>query len=200
MQVLRLIQNSNYDLDYNLGEEIGYGADGQVFLLTDQPDRVIKFCVLYDCQMCANPSYEDIHMILSYLIDNKPDACARVYSQGYLGSGSQKMYNNEYRNYILYYYVMEKLYQTTDDERKVFHSILSHEDRKVKKNYSIEDVRKMLVGMQCGLDFDFNKVFSFYNHVKRMQLKHEDLHVRNIMKDTEGNFKLIDFDRARLGE
>jgi len=95
---------------------------------------------------------------------------------------------------------MEKLNKTTDDEKKVFYSLLSHEDRNVKKNYSLASATDMLRGMQRGLDFDYNKVFRFYRVLKESKFYHMDLHPRNIMKDTDGNFKLIDFDRVMIGD
>jgi thiamine kinase-like enzyme len=199
MQVLKLTQSNNCDIPYNLGDELGYGADGQIFELVDYPDRVIKLSVLYDCKVCENPSYEEIEKVLTYLEQSKPDTCARVYEHKFMFNGARSTVEGD-RNYVVYYYVMEKLYKTTEDERKVFHSILSHEDRGVKKDYSNKVVSDMLFGMQRGLDFDFDKVLYFYKNVKKSRMNHNDLHVRNIMKDSAGNYKLIDFDRASIGE
>ena len=104
------------------------------------------------------------------------------------------------QDFITYYYVMENLSKITEDEKKVFYSLLSHEDRNVKKNYSLSSVIDMLKEMQRGLDFDYNKAFRFYRVLKESKFHHMDLHPRNIMKDTDGNFKLIDFDRVMIGD
>jgi thiamine kinase-like enzyme len=93
---------------------------------------------------------------------------------------------------------MEKLFKISEDERKIFHTILSHEDRNIVKNYPLDKVKKMLTGMSYSLDFDYNKVIFFYQNLRDCPLQHLDLHVRNIMKDIDGNFKMIDFDRMKL--
>jgi RIO-like serine/threonine protein kinase len=199
MQVLRLIQKNGFDLKYRIGEEIGYGADGQVFNLLDFEDWVIKLSVLYDNRVCENPAYENIRDVLSFIEKGNESVCVRVHEHKYIGSGTEKTPLGE-RNYILYYYVMDRLNKISEDEKRVFHSILSHEDRNIKKYYSLASVTDMLRGMQRGLDFDYNKVFNFYRNVRVSKLNHQDLHVRNIMKDNDGNFKLIDFDRATIGK
>ena len=56
----------------------------------------------------------------------------------------------------------------------------------------------MLSGLSSGLDFDEEKVIFFVNNFKKSPIIHNDVHVRNIMKDCDGNFKMIDFDRAEL--
>ena len=42
-----------------------------------------------------------------------------------------------------------------------------------------------------------NKVYNFIENIKNNEsnIFHTDIHPRNIMKDIEGNFYLIDFDR-----
>ncbi len=199
MQALRLVQSNNFDLKYNLGNEIGYGADGQVFDLVDYDDRVIKISVLYDNLVIENPKYNQIYSVLEDIKRGNYPMCACVYDHKYIGCGTERAYIGE-RHYILYYYVMEKLYKITEDEKKVFYSLLSHEDRNVKKNYSLASATDMLRGMQRGLDFDYNKVFRFYRVLKESNFYHMDLHPRNIMKNINDNFKLIDFDRVMIGE
>ena len=93
---------------------------------------------------------------------------------------------------------MEKLFKTTEDERKVFHSILCHNDSGVEKKYTLEQILKMLDGLEFGLDFDKKKVMIFCEKIRASPVCHNDVHVRNIMKDSQGNFKLIDFDRSTL--
>lgn len=193
MQVLRLLNASPFNIKYSLGEEIGFGADGQVFNLSEYPDRVIKLSVLYD----NAETYEHINNVLLMLEKHNPNVCACVYEHAHIGSGEENIYCGT-RKYTLYYYVMEKLCKITEDEKRVFHSIMSHEDRGVEKNLEPKDVLNMLKGMQRGLDFDLKKVFTFYNNVRNCPIKHNDIHVRNIMKDSNGNFKLIDFDRVEI--
>ena len=63
--------------------------------------------------------------------------------------------------FILHYYIMEKLYTISEDEYKVFHTILSHEDREIKKNWSRKKIEETIKGLSLGLDFDKDKVLSF---------------------------------------
>jgi serine/threonine protein kinase len=180
--------------------KLGDGADGEVFDIEGHPDKVIKFCVLYDTgNRPIKKTFKQIDGLLDYLTENPASAYARVHSHGYLGEYSRPIsWSKNGQAFILYYYVMEKLQKITEDERKVFHSIVSHEDRGIKKNFSSDKIKEMLTGMAYGLDFDVERVMFFYDNFKNTPVSHLDIHVRNIMKDSGGNFKLVDFDRAQF--
>lgn len=177
--------------------KIGDGADGEVFEIKDYSDRVIKFCVLYQYQYDIDNSFNNIKQVLSFIKNTQPPVCARVYEYDFLSSSYKDTYKGK-QKFILYYYVMEKLQKISDDEKKVFHSILSHEDRGIEKKFSEAKLKKILSGLSMGLDFDENNVKFFYKKIKESGILHHDLHVRNIMKTSCGDFKLIDFDRAEL--
>jgi len=181
-------------IEFNkLGKWLGDGSDGEVFL-TDKPNIVIKFCILYNNINEVNKQYwGNTAPLLNYLISNPIDIFARVYAHEYMGTFPQ-----DFRDVVLYSYTMEKLEDISEAEKKVFHTILSHEDRGIVKNYSIKEVQEILQGLSLGLDFDENKVIFFYKNLKKSNINHADIHPRNIMKDKEGNFKMIDFDRAQL--
>jgi serine/threonine protein kinase len=197
MQVLNLINQNSCNTKHFIGNEIGIGADGQVFSLQNEDDKVIKFCVRFDYNNCSlKNEYKKIDNILSYLLNKKPIAYARVYEYGYLGEYSRSLYDGSSQKYILYYYVMEKLNKISEDEKKVFHSLLSHEDRNIKKNFSLLKIKQMMLGLSLGLDFDSEKIILFCENLKRTDIHHNDIHPRNIMKDKDNNFKLIDFDRC----
>lgn len=185
-------------LDFELSNRLGEGADGEVFELKGITDKVIKFSVLYESSDEDN-KYEQICRTLDFLKIHKPDSYARVYEHKMLGKYTPPFIgSNQVQKRTLYYYVMEKLLKISEDEKRVFHSILSHEDKNLNKNYSINKIKKMLTGMSMGLDFDEKKVILFVESLKTSKVCHNDLHNRNIMKDFNGNFKLIDFDRSYL--
>jgi thiamine kinase-like enzyme len=115
-----------------------------------------------------------------------------------MGSYSRDAWKNTKQRYVLYYYIMEKLQKITEDEHKVFDSLVSHEDRGKKKNFTPAKVKEMLQGLRKGLDFDAQRVTFFYDNFNKSPVAHLDIHPRNIMKDAAGNFKLIDFDRAEI--
>jgi serine/threonine protein kinase len=155
--------------------------------MANDPNRVIKFCQATDLDQ-----YDLTAAVLDSLISNPLPAYARVYMRGY-----RKF---ESKGYVLYYYVMEKLLPISEDELKVFHTILSHEDRNIEKNYTSSELEKILRGLRRGLDFDAEKVKFLSDAIRISPIKHLDIHPRNIMKNATGDFKLIDFDRARFNE
>lgn len=179
---------------------LGDGADGEVFEIAGDPDKVIKFCILYDTgSVGLKNTYKYISNVIDHLIVQPSPTYAQVYVHSYMGEFSREVaWGKKIQKYILYYYTMEKLFKTTEDERKVFHTILSHEDRNIVKNYTTDEIRKMLEGLSRGLDFDAERVTFFCDNFRKTPVSHYDIHVRNIMKDAQGNFKLIDFDRAQL--
>lgn len=194
MMVLKLCKrNCQEELPTTIAEELGQGADGQVFAVENDPSRVYKFCILFDKPLDQN--YQRIVHVLSYLHDNPSPAYAHVYEYKYMGEWVRP---EDKVRYALYSYTMERLQKLSEDERKVFHTILSHEDRNIVKDYSTNQLQEILLGLSKGLDFDMEKVIVFRNNLKNTPIDHNDLHPRNIMKDAEGNFKLIDFDRATL--
>jgi len=185
----------------NLGERLGSGADGEVFSLTDDPQKVLKLGIIYehhDGELFAY--YNEIDRVLNYLIKTQPAAYAHVYEHGYLGFYSREMpyWRKGIQKFVIYYYTMERLRKISEDESKVFHSIISHEDRGIKKNFSSEKIAEMLQGLGRGLDFDAEKIKLFCNNINEAVPHHLDIHIRNIMKDESNNFKLIDLDRIEL--
>lgn len=184
-------------IDFKIINRLGDGADGEVFELED--NKVLKLCIYNTSSDAdAETKYKYISDVLLTLKNNNAKIFASVYEFGHLGKYTKTLYNNEEQKYILYYYIMEKLNKISEDEKKVFHSILSHEDRGLKKNFSILKIKEMLRGMSKGLDFDTKRVIFFCENIAKQAICHNDIHPRNIMKDNSGNFKLIDFDRCEL--
>lgn len=182
-------------LSFKLGKRLGEGSDGEVFNIINDPNKVIKLCMFYPLDNNVNECYsQTIIPILTSLVSHPVDVFARVYMYEHLGIFSDQ-YSQEF---VLYFYTMEKLEDIFDDEKKVFHTILSHEDRGIVKNFSLKEVQEILQDLSLGLDFDENKVIFFYKNLKLSNINHTDIHPRNIMKDKMGNFKMVDFDRAQL--
>lgn len=169
---------------------IGSGIDGDVYDIKYHPDKVIKYCIQYEVSN-LDMQCKNINTILDYLKLNSIICYAKLYDYNILIHYGVK-------KYILYYYVMEKLLKISEDEEKVFHSILSHEDRKIEKNFSQEKINKILSGLSRGLDFHTEKVMLFCSNLRYSPIRHLDVHPRNIMKDNVGNYKLVDFDRMKL--
>lgn len=180
--------------------KLGDGADGEVFEIENTPDKVIKLCIIYERFSTNLEQYynKKIVPILDYLLASPVPTFARVYAHEYMGTYSRDFVSSPTgkQKFIIYYYVMEKLNKISEDEQKVFHSILSHEDRGIEKNYPLSKIKKMLEGQGQALDFDEKKVMLFCENLRASPVRHLDIHARNVMKDQDGNFKLIDFDRC----
>ena len=184
----------------NLSTKLGDGADGEVFLLEGEDDKVIKLSILVDYWEDYTTMFSNVENVASFLIHEQPSTYARVFNFSKLVEASRPLYNGSNQKFIIYSYIMEKCFPISEDEKKVFHSIISHEDLGIEKNYSEERVKEMLSGMAVGLDFELERIIFFYRNFKKVPICHRDLHVRNIMKDVSGNFKLVDFDRTTLLE
>lgn len=179
---------------------MGEGADGEVLTIQGDPNQVIKLSIIYDvdARACMD-TVKNVADVLSYLINKKPPHFAKVSMWGYLGQYSREVsFGKKKQKFVMYFYIMEKLFPITEDEKKVFHSIVSHEDRGIEKNYSPEKIREMLQGMSRGLDFDETKITLFCQHLRQAHVLHQDIAVRNIMKNAVGEFKLVDMDRSIL--
>lgn len=188
-------------LPFQPGHRLGDGADGEVLSIENEQDRVLKLGILYEQHDYGLDEYfQHIQKTLEYFTKNNPQPYVRVYEHGYLGTYSRPMsyWKSGKQGFIIYYYVMEKLEKISEDESKVFHSIISHEDRGIEKNFSSQKIHEMLQGLGRGLDFDAEKITLFCNKIRTAPVSHLDLHVRNIMKDKTGAFKLIDLDRINL--
>lgn len=200
MLVVKLIQQLCPDkIPVAINNKIGEGADGEVYEVRDNPEQVIKFCILYQTgRKTVDSIYKKISNVLDVLSNPTP-AFATVYSYGLVGEFKRQVaWTNHPQPYLIYYYIMEKLNKITEDEEKVFHSILSHKDRGIHKNYSDDKIKEMLLGMKTALDFDEKKITFFCDNIKNSPVSHMDIHERNIMKDSFGNFKFVDFDRAQI--
>lgn len=191
MQINKYITLPNF-----IGNEIGQGADGQCFEIKNDIAKVIKYSIIFNIDdLCK---IEDLYQKRSnaffYLENQKDPAYVCVHTHKFLTKGLRDTVHGK-QEYLIYYYIMDKLNKISDDEKKIFHTILSHEDANKNKNISIFKIKKDLEKISGYLDFSEEQVILFCENIVKSKLIHEDLHVRNIMKDIDGNFKLVDCDR-----
>jgi serine/threonine protein kinase len=187
MRILKLFKRYWSWMAPHPADEIGSGIDGEVYSMLNDPDRVIKICQVFDFDR-----FDATAQVLDKLLFQPLAGYARVYMRG-----TRRVYK---KGYVLYFYVMEKLQPISEDESKVFHTILSHEDRNIIKDYAWGELEKILEGLRVGLDFDTERVKFLCQAIRHSPIKHLDIHPRNIMKNADGDFKLIDFDRVQLKE
>jgi len=201
MQVLRLIQQNGLSLPFRLGKELGHGLDGQVFKIADtlKPAKVVKLCAIFESEETdLNIDYQQVSQVLDCLLQKNPLAFVRIFSHAKLGEYYRTIYGNQQQKYLLHYYVMERLQAISEDEKKVFHTILSHEDRGIEKTFTITELERTLEGLHSGLDFSMDKMRRFRLNLHAAPIIHNDLHPRNILKNIEGNYKCIDIDWCEL--
>lgn len=196
MQAFKLVKQHTNRFNDIAESFIGDGADGDVYTIKNDPNKVIKFSVYY---IWDN---EDLKKIVYSKLSNfrevqlNPSIFAKLYEYSFIAEGKRKIVDGE-QDYLLFSCIMEKCFPISEDEMKVFHSILSHEDNNIEKNFSIQKIENMLKGMSIGLDFSHIKIMNFIKKIRSNNIKHTDAHPRNIMKDNLGNFKFIDFDRLK---
>jgi serine/threonine protein kinase len=161
----------NYDWFPNLGAKIGSGVDGEVYEIKGT-NEVVKFSPTYDLNLLTEiMSGFHPHFVAVHDFGKHEDVC---------------------------FVVMERLLPISDDEERLFHSLVSHEDRGITKPIlSPEELEAVLDELVIGLRFKRSKVREFYQRIVLGKLTHKDLHPRNIMVDADGNFKLIDLDRIQ---
>lgn len=191
MFAYKLCDENNVIPSLNLQESLGEGADGEVFSISKK--EVVKLHVLYENSIfCENKNIDIVfnEIIKSFEIikNTKPKHIVKIFDYKFLGKFQKKLTYNK-QNYILFYSIMEKLNKLTDDEKRVFHTVIS-----LKENF----YQKTLNELNGYLLFSVEKVKLFLNQIKKSKINHLDFGTQNIMKDDFGNFKLIDLDRLEI--
>lgn len=181
MKPLEILKANNIQLPPFLGKEIGSGIDGQVFEKDNDPSRVIKISI------SENSDYP-----CSYVLESKNYwHFARVYSCDCLYTSDK-----DGKPLLSVHCIeMEKLFPLTEDEEKLFHTLLSHEDANKQKEYTRDQLSTLIEELSEWFSFDKEEALSFCCAIMNCPIRHKDLHQRNIMKNVTSRFRLIDFDR-----
>lgn len=184
-------------LPFSIGPSLGQGADGEVRELIGQPKKVIKLSVMYDLDYSGSFKNDYINKLAVYhkIMRDSPSCLVKLHDYGLIHFGDRLTEVGK-QEYVVYYSVMEKLYSISEDESKVFHTIISHEDNNKIKAYSDKELNRILYNFRRGLDFSEEEVKLFHTNLKNCKFRHNDIAVRNIMKNGLGKFKLIDIDRV----
>jgi serine/threonine protein kinase len=160
----------------------------------------MKLSVIYDAFDGQSPTatyFNQIEPILRHIMSTSPSHCVRMYECEFMGEYSRNWCGGN-QDFVIHYCIMDRLQKLTEDEKKVFHSLISHEDGNIEKDLSTARVKGIIEGLSKGLDFDEKEVMLFCQRLRESSLVHSDLHPRNVMKCATGQFKLIDFDRATI--
>ena len=182
---------------FTIGPEIGYGAQGQVFEIVEDPTRVIKFSILYDVKFGSSLEFifNKIKTIYNFIKNNPHDNVVRIFEFGELLSSSRVTVDGD-QKFIVYYSIQEKLQTLSIDEKKVFKTVCDYHNGDLDCERAL---KQLLLEQAEWLDFDCEKVLSFYDSIHKYPIDNCDFRRRNIMKDTL-SFKLIDFDLSEIKE
>jgi hypothetical protein len=192
---------TNHSIFKFTGEKIGEGSQGEVYNYTPSNDRVVKYSVIYDYYF-TNTLDKKINSFFNILVDlkNNPENIFPIIFDFNALHWSKRQTIDGPQDYVIYYYIMNKLNKIDDDENKVFHSIMSHQDNNKKHNFTYKQLNDTLNGLSYGLNFDKQKITEFYFKVLSSKYHHGDITGRNIMKDYLNNFKLVDLDDLKKKE
>lgn len=198
MQVVKYLGDRFKNLTDPLIKKIADGADGEVFLKKD--GRVAKFSIFFPWNG-ENLDNSILERKLAYQkVTDNSDVFVKFFKFQHLMKDSRKTVDGD-QEFHIFYYEMEKLEKTSDDERKALHSLISHEDMNREKSFDKKRILTLLDGLSFGLEFDYSKMLEFCERLQNLEtvgIKYLDYHPRNVMKDLDGNFKLIDIDRMSI--
>jgi hypothetical protein len=197
--VLNILHRHSILPPFALGEELGYGRDGSVFQLLDFPDRVAKSSALYDEDYsgATRALYAAKAAVLDFVKHFKPLPYVAVFERGLLLESQRDTVLGR-QEFLVHYCVMPKLTQPTDNESKVFDTLSSYDVFNFKRGFVPHRIDQVLHRLHSTLIFDPVKVMTFLYHLAASPLMHEDIHERNIMKDDNGNYNLVDLDHCYL--
>lgn len=178
-------------ISLNCADKIGSGVSGDVFELNSDKNIVIKYSNIYINEN-AEFIIDNLNNVFETLIKDNNFCYAKVFE--FSIDFIKKPSNDDDKSFILFQYTIEKLNKISEDELKIFHTLVSHEDGLKYKDYNINYINIILSDLSKYLDFDKDKVLFFVQNYKKSFITHNDVHPRNIMKDNLNNFKLVDFD------
>lgn len=175
--------------------KIGDGADGTVYETFNK--EIVKVSVY------LNWDHQDIYEVqkkilgsLDYIYKNKPDHLVKIYDIGKINYITKFRSVHGDLDAFIYSYRMERLNHLSDDEKRVFESI-SHRD--TDRPAVIDKKTFEMTETLCDFyDLDFKKTSLFLRSIATSHIIHLDIHPRNIMKDNDNSYKLIDLDRITI--
>lgn len=176
-------------------EKLGDGFHGEAYLIPES-NQVIKYSLLYQSMVTdflLQDFFSRLEKVCVFQKQNNYPCFVKIIdfkfiTYGFGGTGVGE-------DLLFYQTTMERLNLISADEKKLFKTIVrQHRDVKASWQKIIKDVREQ----SHWLDFDLEKVVSFIYLLEDAPIEHDDMSSSNILKDNNGNFKLIDLDFSRL--
>lgn len=194
MKVLPYLSSSL--IKHSLGAYLGEGADGEVYALQYEPNKVIKYSIIFDIEYSYTTLDKYQQLAKKHqLIQQKKYSCFSKLYQTEMLLCYQRLTEVGLQEYLIFSAIMEKLFHLSNDEEKVFHTLVTSHLLNVRNKEADLRIAQILRQLSQGLDFSQERLTLFLQQLRDCPIRHTDLEPRNIMKDASGNFKLIDFDR-----
>lgn len=162
------------------GEYLAEGVDGKAYQNWEEEDKVVKVGFL-DHAARSGSSLSKLEDNFDFVLVNQPEAYVKVYDYGCFDCKSCN---------ISYFVMMEKLEKLSQKESSEipFFAINAQALMSKRKKHSTDQVDFLKRASNP-------KKKSFAENIWKSGLFHNDIHAGNIMKDINGNYKLIDLDR-----
>lgn len=176
---------------FNFGEKLGSGAHGDIWELLNYPDKVMKVAwapldVPKEFHNLPNNigqrwTFPNVQATYQYLLQHQFPALAKIFDFRPLHKRTDRQY---------YSVLLERLQPLTEPEQKVMKSVCMDYNGNIETGKCLYHIDEL----KGWLEFNAHKVITFYTALGNLPVIHRDFHRRNIMKDAQGNFKLIDFE------
>lgn len=195
-------QNCPAGIAEGVGKFLGAGYYGEAYEVNGG-DRVLKVSVAKD-EAAANATLDKIRAIDAL----GSDAFVKVWDYGILCDvdlpGSRYMVKSG----TAYFYVMERLFPLSADEKKVATRTLADlEEMSKLPGYERERKKYMFAkgrlyrrdgDMEEGGPDPLSKAADLFDRMRAAGAGHRDMHRENIMQNADGQYKMIDLEQAKL--
>lgn len=182
-----------------IDQKIGQGTQGEVYSILGDPSKVIKFAYL-DSNI-GDPREKNEKRKLSFLavmkyLSSYYFSCfPKVYGYGVIDL--DEVTSRRHTNPHISFSIWEKLERLPKNLEYMFDSIYNYMDRR-ESNFEVVADAVAHYNKSYNLNLDLKKFMKFYTQLICVPVSQGDMCGSNFMMNKDGDFKIIDFDRARL--
>lgn len=180
-----------------LGKKLGSGTQGSVFTVSNNPDKVFKLSYLkplvrFDVKETINKRMVHYALVMNFLSQNKVSCFPKIYKYGI-----NKIQDEG--GSIVSWSLQEKLFHLSKQERMAldYLSYFFNKRCDIDEFYNIFNEKISKIDLPNSSK---DEILNCYKYYYESPIEHNDIHYLNFMKDSFGNFKLIDFDYSTFRE
>lgn len=157
------------------------GDDGKAYENWDDENKVVKVGFLDRSK--SGTSLSNLENNFDYVLNNKPEAYVEVYDYGCVDCRACN---------ISYFVLMKKLYPLSNNEANTIPALAIKAQKFSGKNTGTLEQNDFLKSLSD------KKQKTFVKNIWDSGIVHNDIFCGNLMKDENGDYKLIDLDRLTL--